>query len=209
MNVAGQHILRVSEDPAAVVAEDNLDITVLSRDQAAIETDVIDARKRMGVVAECVAVRLFIEQIRIRIESRGVKLFRRDQGIADFIARIAEQERDLVCAPRYPFKDHGKAVAAQNRKDESDMSAGITLPDGCGNLVDRRIVAFGSGDHSFRDADNIAVREYQFFCLGCRQQIIHHQSRKVVALANNRHADPPCNRTRVSHKLAPLKIKLS
>ena len=203
MDVARQNLLRERQKRADVVAEMHFDL--LRADDFLVHIDVVDARERMQhLLTEDLAVFGLRQHVRIRIHAAGVQQVRIHQMVADFVRRIAQQQMHLLHAAGDATKQHGEAVAAQNRKRDADHAAGELRTNVRRDLVNRHVIALRPRDDGLRDRDHVMVLHRKAFVLPCLLQGGDHLGRQIIALAENRAADAANHRSYCTHSLQIL-----
>ena len=112
--------------------------------------------------------------------------------VADFIGGIRQHQDDLFASGGDTAQTDGKAVAAQDRKYDTDASvAGIGEFgfDIGRDLFDGGVVALRTGDNRFGYRDDVAVAQLKTFDVGGVQDGCGYDACQIIALADDGAAD--------------------
>ncbi len=144
MNVAGQNIIGVVEDCLGLIGENDFDISTAFLDEVAVILNIVNAGELVLVVAEQLAITLKRKNIGIRIYASLVDFVDADQLVTYLIGRIAEHKNNFLCAHSYTLEADGKAVAGQNRENDTDGFSSELGANVGGNILYHGIVALST-----------------------------------------------------------------
>ena len=123
------------------------------------------------------------------------------EGVAHLVVGVAEEDDHLIHGPGDALQAHGKAVAAEDGEDQTQLLLGELIADVLGHLVHGHIVALGPGHHGLGHGDHVPVLQgIVVSFLGC-VDALDDDVHDVVALPDDGALDASGNHT--CHGLCP------
>ncbi len=165
MNIAVKHILRKSQNTAAVIGKDDLCFRSRFSDHVAVIGHIIHSRKGMFILSEKFSVLLQRQHVAVGVDPRRVQLIEGDQFVTHFIAGITEHQHYLLRTLRNTAQADCKTVPGQNREDNADGLSTQLLLHILRDRLYGSIIALRPCHHGLGHRDHVPVANGKALCL--------------------------------------------
>jgi len=185
VDVAGQHLVGVVEDGLWIVGKNDFYLSAAFTNQLGVKFNIVYTGEWVQHLAEQLAVFCFGQHVAPWVDALFVEQLLVDKVVADLISREAEHQNDLFCAAGNALEADRKAVAAQDREDDTDGFSAKFVFDIGSDVIDVRIVSLCACNDRLGYSDNISVVEGKAFAFACCQDRIDDDFCKVVTFADD------------------------
>ena len=189
----------------SVFAQQQLRLAALVPDQIGIEVDVVHAGKGVDDVAEFLPELGGGQHVAVGVDARRVEPVPIDQMVAHLVRGVGQQHHDFAAAAGHAAQQQGEAVAAEDGEGHAHgAAAGFGAHVGS-DLIDAGVVALGPGDDRLRHRDDVPVAGGDVCFLPGLHHGLGRDGSDIVALADDRRANPAYNGSDGSHRcMSPL-----
>ena len=189
VDIAGDDRVRVVQDRLRVVCEDDLALSAALLDQVSVVFHIVHAGELMLVDAKQLPVLLQSQHVAVGVHAGRVDLVEAHQLVAHLVGGIAQHQHDLLRAFGESSQADGEAVSGKDRENDADSAAAGLRADILRDIIDRRVIALGSGDNRLRHCDDVSVPNGKALCFRGFQHAVCHDHRKVVTFTDDGAAD--------------------